>query len=116
MNIRDVDNVCIVDIAGNALSQADIKKLRKIYREKSESKRIGIDFTQLKAVEPEFFALVKEAANYRKISVFNADSNVYLQLFVSNADKYLNLYLNESDFVDDKRSIVKRRLKVLKTA
>lgn len=116
MNIRDVDNVCIVDISGNDLSQADITKLRKLYKEKSVSTRIGIDFAQIKSVEPEFFALVKEAAGQKKLSVFNADSSVYLQLFVSQADRYLNLYLNERDFLEDKRSIVKRRLKVLKTA
>lgn len=113
MNIRDVDDVCIVDTAGKALSQSDMTKLRKIYKEKATTRRVGLDFTGIKSVEPEFFAFVKDVAERNKISLFNADSSIYLQLFVSQIDRYLNIYLNESDFCENKRSIVKRRLRVV---
>lgn len=116
MNIRDVNNVCIVDIAGKALSQSDISELRKIYKENSDSKRIGLNFEHIKAIEPEFLSLIKDAAEKNKLSVFNAQCDIYLQLFISKTDEFLNLYLNEGDFCEEKRSIVKRRLKLLKSA
>ena len=90
MKIRDVDKVCIVDIAGKTVSQSDLIELKRLFK--------------------------KEASFKQKLSLFNANNEVYLLLFVSKTDRYVNIYLNENDFYEDKHCIVYRRLKLLKSA
>ena len=116
MDIRDVDGVCIADITGNVVSQSELKELKKLYKTKAGRKRIGINLENVCSINYDFILLLQECAFKQKISLFNVAVDVYMMLFISHSDKYINIYLDENDFISDKRSIVYRRLKLLKSA
>lgn len=116
MNIRDVDGVCIADITGNVVSQFELKELKKLYKTKAARKRIGINLESVNSINYDFLLFIQECAFKQKVSLFNVAVDVYMMLFISHSDKYINIYLDENDFINNKRSIVYRRLKLLKSA
>lgn len=116
MKIKDVNKVCIVDIEGNSVSKSDLIELKRLFRDKASKRRIGIDLNRVLNIKHEFLDFLKESSLKKKLSLFNVNNEVYLLLFVSRYDKYVNIYLNEDDFYQDKRCIVYRRLKLLKSA
>lgn len=116
MKIRDVDKVCIVDIAGKTVSQSDLIELKRFFKKEASKRRIGINLEKVLNIEHEFLNFLQESSFKQKLSLFNANNEVYLLLFVSKTDRYLNIYLNEKDFYEDKHCIVYRRLKLLKSA
>ena len=116
MKIKDVSKVCIVDIEGNSISEADLIELKRLFKLKAEKKRIGIDLRKVLYLKPDFLDFLYKSSKKQKLSIFNANNEVYLMLFISRCDKYVNIYLNEDDFYRDKNCIVYRRLKLLKTA
>lgn len=116
MKIKDVDKVCIVGIAGKAILKSDLIKLKKLFRLKNASTRIGINLGNITATNTDFLELLKETSFERKISVFNVKHEIYLTLFISQYDRFVDIYINEDDFIKEKRCIVYRRLKLLKSA
>lgn len=116
MKTKDVNGVCLVDIEENAISPAAVTTLRHIYAQKGAKKRIGINLKNISAVKHDFLDFLMSVANKEKISLFNISNDVYLMLFVSKYDKYVDMYLDERDFISAKNSIIYRRLKLLKSA
>ncbi len=116
MKIKDVDKVCIVDMAGNAVSKSDLIELKKLFKRKVFKRRIGINLKNVADVDSNFLDFLKESSTQDKLSIYNVENEVYLLLFVLHYDEHVNIYLNEEDFFLDKKSIVYRRLKLLKAA
>ena len=116
MNIRDIEHACIVDIARNALSQKDVCRIKTLYKKRSHNVRMGLDMRGVRCFDSDFYSFMKDAALKSKLSLFNLENELFLQLFVSGSDSLVNLYLNENDFLRDKRLIVNRRFRLLKTA
>ena len=113
MKIKDVDKVCVVDIAGNAISKQDLIELKKLFNQKALKKRIGINLKNILEIDNEFLEFLEESGKKRKLSVYNVNNDVYLMLFVLRYEQYVDIYLNEEDFFSDKNCIVYRRLKLL---
>ena len=118
MNIRDIGDFCIVDVCKDTISRADVLKLKKIFKRKEHVKRLGFDMCSVRYVECEFYSFIKDWYKERntKVSLFNAEVPVFLQFYTSNVDTWVNVYLDKNDFFADKRVIVRRRLKLLKSA
>lgn len=116
MKIKDVDKVCVVDIDGIAISKTDLIELKRVFRQKAEQKRIGINLKKVLNVNHDFLEFLQDTSSKQRLSLFNVNNEVYLLLFVSHNDEHVNIYLNEEDFYADKRRIVYRRLKLLKSA
>lgn len=116
MKIKDVSKVCIIDIDSNSISKSDLIKLKRLFVQKALKKRIGIDLKKVMDIKHDFLEFLQECSFKQKLSLFNVNNETYLLLFVSKYDKYVNIYLNEQDFYEDKRCIVYRRLKLLKSA
>lgn len=116
MKIKDVDKVCIVDIAGKTISESDLIELKELYKKTSSKKRIGLNLEHVVSIDANFLEFIKETSQKQKLSAFCLNNEAYLMLFISRYDHHINIYINENDFYQDKRSIVYRRLKLLKTA
>lgn len=116
MNIRDAGNMRVVDIEGTTISQQNIKDIKNLFTKKDSRQRIGIDLKQVNYINDDFIALLKEISNKEKTAVFNLNNDIYLLFFVLNADKYVEIYLDERDFLSQKNLLVYRRFKLLKTA
>ena len=116
MKTKDVNGVCLVDIGENIISPAAVTALRQIYAQKGTKKRIGIDLKKISSVKHDFLDFLMSVASKEKVSLFNIPNDIYLMLFVSKYDRYVDMYLDERDFISSKNSIVYRRLKLLKSA
>ncbi len=118
MKLRDIGNICIVDICKETISQADVRKLQKILKERPQARRLGINMRKVRHVDTSFFSFIKKWKEKRKTKAafFNTEVSVFLQFYVSNMDSFVNIYLDKSDFYNDKRVIVRRRFKLLKSA
>lgn len=116
MKTKDVNGVCIVDVEADSISTASLRDLKNLFKEKSNKKRIGLNLGDVKTLNHDFLDFLKNSAVLNKISLYNLTTEAYLMLFVSKYDNYADIYLDEADFIAEKRPIVYRRLKLLKTA
>lgn len=116
MNIRDAGNMRVVDIEWTTISQQDIKDIKNLFAKKDSRQHIGINLKQVNYINDDFVALLKDVSDKEKAAVFNLNNDIYLLFFVINADKYVDIYLNERDFLSQKNLLVYRRFKLLKTA
>lgn len=116
MNIRDAGNMRVVDIEGTTISQQDIKEIKNLFTKKDSRQRIGINLKQVNYINDDFIALLKDVSVKEKTAVFNLNNDIYLMFFVLHADKYVEIYLDERDFLSQKNLLVYRRFKLLKTA
>lgn len=116
MKTKEVNGVCLVDIEANDISAEDVIALNNLYEKKGLKKRIGIDLKYIETIKHDFWDFLISVANKGKVSLYNVPNDVYLMLFISKYDAYVDMYLNEMDFISSKNSIVYRRLKLLKSA
>ena len=118
MNIRDIGNICIVDICKDTISQTDVQKLHKMLENRPHSRRLGINMRNVRHVDDSFYDFVKNWREEKKTKAafFNTEVPVFLQFYVSGMDYFVNIYLDKNDFYNDRRVIVRRRLKLLKSA
>ena len=116
MKIKDVNDVCIIDIGKESISSSDVDKLKNIINKKAHHKRIGLNFANTFFVDYAFWDFLEKEFFTQKISVFNLNTELFLSLFISGYDKVTNIYMNEEDFKFNKRIIVNRRFKLLKSA
>jgi len=116
MNIRDVGKTAIIDIAKDVISVGELGIIEKLLEKNVSHKRVAIDLKHVKYIDIDFINLMKSYAVKNKVSLFNLNNDVYLMLFVHKADIFVDIYLDEFDFLKEKNSIVHRRLKLLKTA
>ncbi len=118
MKIRDIGNICIVDICKDTISQTDVRKMEKILLQKPQIRRLGINMRNVSVVDTSFYDFIRSWYEKRKnkTAFFNTEIPVFLQFYVSKMDSFVNIYLDKNDFCSDKRLIVKRNLKLLKSA
>ena len=118
MNIRDIGNICIVDMCKDTISQTDVRKLQKILLQKPQIRRLGINMHKISSIDCSFYKFIEnwEMQKNTKAAFFNTEVAVLVQFFVSGMDSHVNIYFNKNDFLDDRRLIVRRRFKLLKSA
>jgi hypothetical protein len=116
MIVKDAENICIIVIEGNTISDTELTELEQFSKQKGLKIRIGIDLGNVKTVKAGFLEFLHRASLKKKVSIFNVNSDIYLMLFVMHYEQYTEIYLDERDFRMEKRNIVYRRLKILKAA
>lgn len=79
----------------------------KIISKISTKKRIGLDMTKVESVNSS--KLIEYLLN-DKIKLFNLQSEVLTYFAIVLKDGFLKSYINYSDFKENKRELVKRRL------
>lgn len=110
IKIRDEDTYCIVDIFDKEISDTVLAELKLILNNVSNNKRIALNLINISEINPEFLDFIADLK--MRISLFNLSLNVYLLLFLGKYDKESDLYVNELDFLMNKRRIVNRKFKL----
>lgn len=111
-NIKDDRKNIIVDFIRADLSEDVVVCLRKTLKEVSPKRQIGINLANITSARNEFFSLLKEFSDDRKICLYNLTADINLLLFIMNYNQYTHLYVNEDDFKEHKRNLVKREFKI----
>lgn len=116
MNIRDVGKTAVIDIAKDAITTVELGRIEKLLKNNGSNNRVAINLKNVRYLSIDFINLLKNTTTSNKLSLINLNTDVYLMLFVHKADSFVDIYLDENDFLREKNSIVYRRLKLLKTA
>ena len=116
MNIRDVGKTAVIDIAKDAINKIELAKIEEFLKTKNSKTRVAINLKNVNHIDYDFTCLLKKQAKRAKLSLFGLNNNILLNLFVSQSDRLVDLYLDEQDFNAEKNAIVYRRLKLLKSA
>ena len=98
------------------MSSAHCMQMQQKLSEISHKARIAIDLNEVEKIDLYFLDFIKSNSNKNKISLYNVNTNIMLFLYITKNEKYAKLYLNKSDFLKDKRQIIRRRFKMLKSA
>ena len=116
MIIREAGKTAVIEIAKDAISITDLEKIESFLQEKSASTRVAINLCNVSHIDYDFTCLLQKQSQRACLSLFGLNNDILLKLFVSQADRLVNLYLDERDFKADKNAMVYRRLKLLKSA
>lgn len=109
MKIKVVQNTCIANIGEQ--EPLHIDKIKSLI-EQAQGRRVAIDFGQVVTLGQEFLDFVKNNIRKGQLALYNVNSDLYVLMFIMNMDKYLNYYMSENDFLNDKQCIVNRKLRL----
>lgn len=111
LNYKEVVDCVVVAPDSKELEAKEIRELKKTINGKKEM-RIGLDMESVQSLKNGFLDLIKSEFNRQKISLFNLKSELFVLLSLLKYDKYVNVYADINDFVNDDRVLVKRNFKV----
>lgn len=106
----DCENI-IVYFEQKYVSREAIVGLRNYLLELSSSKRVAINLANIENTQNDFFTMLKDCAENNSISLFNTSADINLLLFLMNYNQYTKLYVNERDFIEEKRELINRNFK-----
>lgn len=109
--IKDDCKNTIVYFDRQLVSKKEASSLKSFLLENCKSKRVAIDLGNIKIAHNCFFEVLKEFAEHKKLSLFNIPPDVNLLLYLMNYNPYIKLYVNEMDFIDQKRELIYRNFR-----
>lgn len=112
LNIKDDRKNIIINLVECDLSDDLVSRLRTAIRTCPETRHIGINLANIKSVKNEFFSLLKEFSENKNICLYNLTAEINLLLFLMNYSQYAQLYASETDFKENKRSLICRDFKI----
>ena len=116
MKIREFDDFAVIDLAQGYITEQDIIEMGTYYNKKYPNKRIAINTSNVSNFSLDFMEFLSLCARKNKISLFSLNNDIFLQLFISGINNCVDIYLDEQDFIEEKRLLVKRNLKLVKVA
>lgn len=111
MEIRENDTICIFAPLNNKLGIRETKRL--INKLQKESRNIALDLTNVTDCTIDFFENIKNLALQKKIGIFNINSDIFALFLTMNLDKSLKLFVNEIDFQENSRQLLKREFSLV---
>ena len=109
MEIITTNEHCIITPLTPKINSGDIQRLNAEINT-IKGKKIGLDLRYVKDCTADF---LNELKNWGNIGLFNIHSDIFTALSFMNLDKVLKIYVSELDFVENKRQILNRNLRVL---
>ena len=113
--VKDND-IVIVSFQGKYLSKEAVGKLynylKSPFRLSIRRKNIAINMKNIDSVSGEFFLALKRLSKYN-ISLYNVGLNLSLLFELTNTGRNVRIFVNELDFIEEKRLLVNRKFKVV---
>ncbi len=109
MEIKDYDFCRIITPLCLMLDKYETKRVKEELS--NIRKRVGIDMSYVKDCTIDF---INELINIENISLFNISSDIFVLLINMNLDKKCQLYVSESDFIENKNQLLNRKLSLIK--
>lgn len=115
ISCADNDVCCILKLHSHVLSFDLIFRLKKILKKIPDNKPFALNLQDVYYVGNEFLEFLKESAKVKKISIINLHSEIFALLNLTKYDEYANIFLSNTDFLEQKRELLNRRFCLLKT-
>lgn len=120
LRIRNKSDLAIIDVLMTNLNEKNMFELKKCVTNLIEKKcyNIALNLKNVKEVGNSFFdftnSISKRLNGYTgNLNLFNVNLEIMMLLCLFGHDNLNNIYLNEIDAVNDKRSLKSRRFKVV---
>lgn len=115
MNISCTENdkCLILGLHSNVLTFELIFQLKKILKELPQNESVALNLQEVSYINAEFLEFLKESSNDRKISLINLQSEIFALLNLTKYDKFANIFLNDIDFIEQKRALLNRRFSLI---
>ena len=109
MEITNFDNRCIITPMSAKLDLRQVIRIKKEIENNSD-KIIGLNMENVEDCSIDFIEELKKQQN---VNLFNINSNIFVLFNVMKIDKFINLYVSQNDFIENKRRIINRCLNVI---
>ena len=111
MEIREHDNTYIITPLSDKLDARESFRLSKEVL--AENKRISLDLSHVHDCTIEFIEALKEIAKTKEIGIFNISSDLFALFNFMNMDKYVQLFVCETDLEENARQLVNRKFSII---
>lgn len=101
----------IIGFERSTITKDMVAFLRHLSVESPEGCRLGLNLCNIDSVCHEFFEFLKETTENKKISLVEIPVQINALMHLMNYDKYAFSYINEIDFKESKRTLVKRNFR-----
>lgn len=105
MEINVKDNCYIITPLSPKLTHRETQRLNTELQN-IENYKVALDMSLVKDCT---FDFIEEIKNYKNISLFNINSDIFAILTSMNLDKKLKLFVSELDFLNDKHQLINRK-------
>jgi len=105
-SMEESNNFLLIKIENKIIDDIFFSKLLNVLNSKH---RIGLDFENVDTINSKLFI---KFLSRKKVSFFNAKSEILAYLSVVCKKKFPNLYLNVQDFKNQKYKFIKRDFKL----
>lgn len=106
MKFKSKNKFFIIEPVSSEISQNSVKKLEKMIS--GVKKKIAIDLKNVSSACNEFFDFIKIISFSKNISFINISPELCFLFFITKTSQNVELYNNEIDLIECKRSIVNR--------
>lgn len=111
MEIRDTEKVCIFAPLSSKLDRYESSRI--FNKLSKESRKIALDLRFTEDCTIEFIESLKEMAKMKNIGVFNIPSDIFVLFNVMQVDKFVRLFVSESDFEENTRQLINRQFSII---
>ncbi len=109
MEILVKDNCYIITPLSPKLTSRETQRLCEEL-EGDFSERTALNMSYVQDCTIDFIESIK---NYKNISMFNINSDIFAILISMNLDKVIKLFVSEQDFINDKHQLLNRKFTVV---
>lgn len=108
LKIKEVNNTYIIDIHSDRISKSLLTELEKYVSSVDGRKRVAINLSNISYIGNDFGEFLSE----HRVALLGPSLNLSVLMFLMKYDKISDLFVCEEDFLQNKRSIVKRSFRL----
>ena len=90
----------------------DYESYRVIEELNSCNKNVALNMEYVQDCSIDFFEKIKEFAQNKIIGMYNVQADIFLLLNLMDLDKKIQIFVNEEDYLSNKRMLINRRFQV----
>lgn len=104
----------IFKLNSEKISLTSVNTLKKILKKLPQNKAVAFNLKNVEYVCSDFLDFLKEFSQKREVSVFNLQVEISALFYLTKYDKYARIYLDDSDFYEQKRRLLNRNFSVVR--
>jgi hypothetical protein len=113
ISFSECESACILHLHTQNLNPKVLIGMRKIIEKMPTQKPIAMNFEKVNFVCQEFLPFLQEISKDKILSIFNINSELMAILDLTKYSKFVKIYTNENDFMNNKHSIVNRKFHIV---
>ena len=106
--VKKQKNTLFLKLCNKDLSEQALNSICTDLSKRKHCKELGIDLGSVTVFKNEFFEFLNKIGKTFKISVYNVSSDNLTLFYLMNYNRFVNLFDNLDDYMNNKNQLVKR--------